>query len=691
MGDSKRNSFFNATNPSDERLQALKQLYPELFSDGKINTDILREIAGEENPQEERTPGYYGLYWPGKRKAKIEAKALPKGTLVPVPGDGVDEDTTHNIYIEGDNLEVLRILKQSYKGRVKMIYIDPPYNTGSDFIYPDSYKMPVEEYLKITGQADDKGKPLTTNQKSNGAFHTNWLNMMMPRLMLARELLTEDGVIFISIDDNEQANLKLLCDEVFGEENFVGDLSVENNPKGRKNSNFISVSSEYCLIYSKNKENSFFIENIPKKASDMSLDENGRYVHNSGKRVLVGENNFNDIVSDPKSDKNYSVYFSQTENKIHLVKEVYGAENLDLINQGYKKYYTHYNGKLVENTYTEQKFKQLFENKALEITSDKIYEKNFSDKIRIKSQLVNKEYEAIVNGEKKIFSLELTTTGAGSYLKKLFSTEEPPFSVVKNVGFIRTLLSLRNDQNMIIMDFFSGSATVADAVMQLNSGNPQNRRYIMIQLPENLDEMQKKVSTLEKKTIETAIDICEVLHKPHSICEVAKERIRRAGKKILEECKEKNGSVADKNQLDIGFKVYRLDKSNFITYTPTTGKDDAAVSALFAELEKNTTPLIDGWKAENVLTEIILKQGFALDCECKKEESFSRNTVYRIKDSDGPAKRSTTLYVCLDNIINPETIESLKLGEKEKFICLDSAIDDTNYARLCDKGRIETI
>lgn len=198
-----RNSFIEAIKAKDERLEALKQLYPELFSDGKLNLDVLKEITGGENPQEDRTPGYYGLYWPGKRKAKIEAKASPKGTLVPVPGDGVNEDSTHNIYIEGDNLEVLRILKQSYKGRVKMIYIDPPYNTGSDFIYPDNYKMPVEEYKRLTGQTDEKGNALTTNQKSNGAFHTNWLNMMLPRIMLARELLTDDGAIFISIDDNE--------------------------------------------------------------------------------------------------------------------------------------------------------------------------------------------------------------------------------------------------------------------------------------------------------------------------------------------------------------------------------------------------------------------------------------------------------------------------------------------------------
>lgn len=248
-----RNSFIDSTKPSDERLEALKRLYPELFADGRLNADVLKEIATGENPQEERTPGYYGLYWPGKHRAKIEAKASPKGTLEMVPGDGVDEDTTHNIYIEGDNLEVLRILRQSYKGRVKMIYIDPPYNTGNDFIYPDDYRMPVEEYKRLTGQTDEKGNALTTNQKSNGAFHTNWLNMMLPRLMLARELLTEDGVIFISIDDNEQANLKLLCDEVFGEENALTPF-IWPLPRGI-NAGIIARAHEYILVYAKNLDN----------------------------------------------------------------------------------------------------------------------------------------------------------------------------------------------------------------------------------------------------------------------------------------------------------------------------------------------------------------------------------------------------------------------------------------------------
>lgn len=252
---SEHNSFIKSTQPVDERFEALKQLYPEIFSDGKINLDAFKDVTHTTDLPEgqDKTPGYYGLYWPGKRAAKQLARKQAEGTLEPLPGDGVNEDTTHNIYIEGDNLEVLRILKQSYKGRVKMIYIDPPYNTGNDFIYPDNFKMPVEEYLKITGQVDESGKTLVSNVKSSGAFHTNWLNMMYPRLQLARELLTGDGVILINIDENEVSNLQLLCDEIFGEENDLGTIIWDKrNPKG--DAQGIACQHETILLYAKEKD-----------------------------------------------------------------------------------------------------------------------------------------------------------------------------------------------------------------------------------------------------------------------------------------------------------------------------------------------------------------------------------------------------------------------------------------------------
>ena len=254
----------------DERFAQLKQLYPELFSDGNLNIDALKEACGLETEED----GYYGLYWPGKNEAKRLARKEATGTLEPVEGDGVNEETTHNIYIEGDNLEVLRTLKKSYQNRVKMIYIDPPYNTGNDFIYPDNYSEPVEDYLRFTGQMDDKGNMLVANPKSGGKFHRRWLNMMYPRLQLARELLTDDGVILINIDENEVSNLYLLCSEIFGEENDLGTIIWDKrNPKG--DSQGIACQHETILLFAKSKY--LFLQNCdmtrPKKNAQAILDK----------------------------------------------------------------------------------------------------------------------------------------------------------------------------------------------------------------------------------------------------------------------------------------------------------------------------------------------------------------------------------------------------------------------------------
>lgn len=637
----KHNSFIESTNPSDERLEALKQLYPELFADGKLNIDVLKEITGGENPQEERTPGYYGLYWPGKRKAKIEAKAAPKGTLVPVPGDGVNEDTTHNIYIEGDNLEVLRILKQSYKGRVKMIYIDPPYNTGNDFIYPDNYKMAVDEYMKLTGQVDEKGKALTTNQKSNGAFHTNWLNMMLPRLMLARELLTEDGVIFISIDDNEQANLKLLCDDVFGEENCLANLVWRKKYTGGKGTSTFADYHEYILAYSKNIDSLGEIsmarpdeEKEKFTLIDEYIEERGKYYTRPLKSNL-----------DPRPT---------------LVYPIQLPDGSTCTTQWI----------CAENTYFE-----LLKEGRIE----------FKDSKSSKYPVYKKFYEKDSGGNVKIPSfIEISNNNeAKEELKTLFKVEQTrdlPFQTPKPTKLLRLFIDNFLNESDIVMDFFSGSASTAEAIFSSSVELKKKQKFILIQMPEKTKE--------DESAYKMGFD---------NICEIGKERIRRAGKQILNQVQNdgKDNSLfaeeSKENKLDIGFKVYCMQDTNFTTFTPVSGQDENAQASLFAELEKNATPLVEGWKTENVLTEIILKQGFALDCDCKKVESFTHNTVYCIKDSEGPAKRTTTMYVCLDSIIDAETIKSLKLDEKEKFVCLDSAIDDTSYARLCDKGRIETI
>ena len=367
-----------------------------------------------------------------------------------------------NYLIEGDNLHSLKILEKTHRGKIDVIYIDPPYNTGNrDFIYDDNYV-----------------------DKNDGYRHSKWLSFMNNRLKFAKKLLKNKGVIFISIDDNEQAQLKMLCDEVFGEQNFIATLSVENNPKGRKNSSFISGTNEYCHIYAKNKDKASFVKNIPKDVKDLKLDENGNYVHNSGKRVLVGENKFNEIVTNFYSDKHYTIYYNPISKEAIFKKEKNLAnEDISLKKEGYERYYSFNDEKFVENTYTLNKIKELFYDKKLEFKNGKIYEKNMNNTIRMKSLLVNKEYMAIVNNEKVKFKIDLKTTSAKQMLANILGHEK--FDYPKNLSYIKLLISLIKNKSSIILDFFAGSGTTGHAVAQLNKEDGGNRKYILCTNNEN--------------------------------------------------------------------------------------------------------------------------------------------------------------------------------------------------------------
>lgn len=649
-------------NKADENFKKLAALFPNAVTEtidenGEVVRAIDKDVLMQEisctvvDGKEER----YQFTWPDKKKSVLLANAPIFKTLRPCREESVDFDTTENLYIEGDNLEVLKLLQETYLGKIKMIYIDPPYNTGNDFVYEDDFAQSTEDYLANSGQFDEEGNRLVKNLDSNGRFHTDWLNMIYPRLKLAKDLLSDDGVIFISIDDNEVENLKKICSEVFGQINFVGMLSVENNPKGRKNSTFISVSAEYCLIFAKNKEISYFVENVPKKSSDMVLDEDGRYVHNSGKRVLVGENSFNKIVTSPSSNKNYSVYFRKQDYSIITKKEEFGVIDKALINAGYIRYASYNKGKLIENTYTEEKFLSLAEKKALDFSNDKIYEKNFSDTIRMKSQLVNREYEAIVRGSKKKFSMELTTTGAGTYLKELFGLSDVPFTAPKNTGFLKMLISLFEEKDFYVLDFFSGSASEADAVMQLNAEDGGHRKFIMVQLPEETDEKSEAYKAGYR-----------------NICEIGKERIRRAAKKIAEE----NPEAA----FDGGFRVLKCDSSNMkdVYYSPA----DFELN-LLDTMEDN---IKEDRTAEDLLFQVMLDLGVLLSSKIE-ETTIAGKKVFDVADG--------FLIACFDEDVNEETIKAIAQKEPYYFVMRDSSLANdsvaTNFEQIFATYSPETV
>jgi len=615
-------------NIIDGNIKKIEELFPNCVSSGKINFDILKQELSTEIIDDKKEK--YQLTWPGKKESLVAGNSLTYNTLRPSYYKSVNFADSKNIYIEGDNLEVLKILQESYLNKIKFIYIDPPYNTGNDFIYNDNYKRNIDEELVGSGQIDELGNRMISNSISNGRFHSDWLSMIYPRLKLARNLLRKDGIIFISIDENELFNLKNICDEIFGEYNYISTLTVENNPKGRKNSKFVSVSCEYCLVYAKDSNSSEFIENIPKDASEMKEDENGNFVHNSGKRVLIGENFFNNIISNFSSDKHYSAYYRKNDNSLILKKEKSLDEvDSELINDGYIRYISYREHDFVENTYTMQKFEEMFNNGEVEFKDNKVYGKNMSTTIRIKNLLTNKKYNAIVNNEVVKYELDFKTTSAGTYMKGLFDGDLL-FTAPKNIGLLKLLLSLSDDKECIILDFFSGSATTADAVMRLNAEDNGNRKYIMVQVAEEINSKELAY----KKGYKT-------------ICDLGEERIRRAAKKIKEE------SNAD---IDYGFRVYHVDTSNMkdVYYKPGEVGQINLMEYL-SNIKEDRTP-------EDLLTQVMLDLGLTLDLKIE-EKHISNNKVYFVEGN--------SLVACFDDQVDINIVDEICRSNPMKVVFKD--------------------
>lgn len=647
---------FETKDLTQENIAKIGQLFPEVLTEAKdgngilkkvINFDKLRQILSDSAIDNHET---YDFTWVGKKQAILEANTPIQKTLRPCKEESVNWDTTQNLYIEGDNLDVLKLLQESYLGKVKMIYIDPPYNTGDDDLpYNDKYQDTTERYEEKLGIRNEEGYKVFTNTKSNGRFHSNWLNIMYPRLKLARNLLAKNGVIFVSIDDNELTNLQKICDEVFGAQNFIGIFSVENNPKGRKNSKFISVSNEYCIMYAKIYSESSFYNVVPKEASDMVQDENGDYIRNSGKRVLVGENFLNKFVTDFNSDKHYSVYYNDVSKDMKFIKEKNINEiKSSLLELGYKRYITFRENRFVENTYTANKFKELFLTGCLNIKESKIYEKHFSDKIQVKSMLTNKKYKAIVNNQEVTYELDLKTTSAQKLLDALLG--EKIFKFPKNISYLKLVTSLICSQDdAIILDFFSGSATTAHAVMKLNAEDGGKRKFIMVQLPELTYTFDKNGKEVPKKGLEEAY---KAGYK--NICEIGKERIRRAAKKIKEEHPESN--------FDGGFRVFKLADSNMkdVYFSPNEYRQDF--------LDKMTSNIKEDRNDMDLLYGCMLEWGLPLSYPHTSEKVGSY-TVHTVNNGD--------LMACFDENITEDIIRHIAAKKPLRVVFRDAGFTDS--------------
>ena len=531
-------------NVVNDNLKALEQLFPSAVKDGQLDIKALKEELGDfEEVGNER----YELNWAGKQNAKKTVQqGIGNKTLKFVEKDSKNADTTENIYIEGDNLEVLKLLRQNYYNSIKMIYIDPPYNTGNDFVYNDTFKMDKEESDKAEGIISENNEKLQKNQKSTNRYHANWLNMMYPRLKLARDLLTDDGVIFISIDDNEQANLKRLCDEIFGEENFISNLVWAS---GRKNdSKYISNSHEYMLCFVKNIEN-LKLNSIIWREKKKGLEEIYSF-YNELKKTY--KTNYKKMTEELKKwYKNLpESHSSKSHSHYSLIDEkgIFFADNISWPGGGGPKYdilhpITQKPVKIPSRGWvyaTRERMEEM-------IKMGKVYFGEDENTVPcLKAYLSDREYTTPYS----VFYKD----GRASTKRLRNLMEKSVFQNPKDEEIIKNIMEFINfDKNDTILDFFSGSATTAHAVMQLNSEDNGNRKYIMVQLPETTDEKSEAFKAGYK-----------------NIAEIGKERIRRAGEKIKQEIEEYNSNLKlgeePKKVPDIGFKVFKVDNTNIKWY-----------------------------------------------------------------------------------------------------------------------------
>lgn len=583
-------------NLADEKFTALASMFPNAVTETiDENGVVVRAIDADVLAQEINTrvvsgkEERYQFTWPDKKKSVLLANAPIAAALRPCREESVDFDNTENLYIEGDNLDVLKLLRETYLNRVKMIYIDPPYNTGKDFIYEDDFAEETGEFLRRDGQYDEQGNRLTPNLDSNGRFHTDWLNMIYPRLRIARDLLTDDGVIFISIDENEIHNARKLCDEVLGSSNFIGCIANVNNPKGRSDDKYIATAHEYLLAYAKNM--SFLTWYGFEPTAEITrrynkTDEQGRKYREIDLRK-TGEND----LREDRPNLFYYFHYNETTGDFYPTKD-------ETAPQGYISIFPQREdgkeGNWRWGLNTAQK--QIEELIPKFMPARKVWG------IMQKDYLVNRNL--VKPTSTWTFKDVNSERGSEQFIDLGF--DKRIFPKPKPLGTIERLLRLTTTVNDTILDFFSGSATTAHAVMQLNAEDGGKRKFIMVQLPEPWDENSEAYKAGYK-----------------NICEIGKERIRRAGKKIKEDNKDKPGI----ENLDIGFRVLKLDSSNMkeVYYTPEE----------YAQMNFNLEGFMDNIKPdrteEDLLFQVMLDLGIPLSAKIRQDgETFYVNDNYLI-------------------------------------------------------------
>ena len=607
-------------NIEQTEMEKLKAVFPQCFAEGKLDIDKLLGLCGEyiDNDFEK-----YKFEWKGKMESLKLAQKRSTGTLRPCKAESVNFDETQNLYIEGDNLEVLKLLQTAYYNKIKMIYIDPPYNTGNDFVYEDDFADPMARYKEVTSQTTK------SNPETMGRYHTNWLNMMYPRLRLAYNLLSEDGVIFISIDDNEITNLRKLCDEIFGEENFVSEFIWKSRQnKDNRNTTGVSIDHEYILCYS--KSNSI--------------------------RALKGAERKTEQYTNPDNDPRGPW---ASANMVGLLPENLRPNcHYDLINP---KTGINYGKPEMGWRYDRHTMAKLIEEDRI------LWPDSPTGRPRKKSFL--SEISVVLPGYSSLVGIDLYTRTATKEVQDLFNGKY--FDYPKPVDLVKDFIQQTTGDGDIILDFFSGSGTTAHATMQLNADDGCNRKFICVQLPELCDE----TSDAFRAGYE-------------NICQIGKERIRLAGKKILEEITSETVDVAQYGEsfevdetvskyknLDVGFKVFKLDTSNFKTWDGTP-IEDKQIDLFYERLNSMIDTVKDDRTDMDVVYEVMLKMGIPLDVEVQYME-IGDKIAYIVGDF--------ILMICLAKNITAEDIENMAQYAPAKIICAeagfadDSALSNAHY------------
>ena len=596
----------HSRNLADEKYQILKELFPNAITETKdANGEIVRAIDKDVLMQEistqvvEGKEERYQFTWPDKKKAILNANAPINKTLRPAREESVNFDETENLYIEGDNLEVLKLLQETYLGKVDVIYIDPPYNTGKDFVYNDDFKESVEEYLENSGQYDEEGNKLEKNPETNGRFHTDWLNMMYSRLTLVKNLLSDEGAVFISIDEREQGNLKKICDEIFGEQNFVSNIiwNKKSGAKGVPPKDMIVNVHEYLLCYQKSNMFKFM-----------------------GEKRDAEKEGFKNPDNDPRGPWRES----NIKSTVKPIETAFVITNPT-------------NGKQYKNTWA-------FSKESLEkmIEEDRIiWKENLPKQKEFLYEMTN--VNKAIKSTWGVFDPQSTTV----YLKKLI--KEAKFDNPKPLTLMDYLLKVTTTKQSIVLDIFSGSATTAHASMKLNAEDGGNRKYIMVQLPEETDEKSEAYKAGYK-----------------TISEIGKERIRRAGKQILEE--NKNGEEIEK--LDIGFRVLKTDSSNMkdVYYSPAYTEQN-----FLDDLEDN---IKEDRTSEDLLFQVMLDLGVSLSSKIESQ-TIAEKEVFVVEDG--------FLIACFDKDVSEDTVKEIANKEPYYVVFRDKSMASDSVAANFDQ------